>query len=361
MLSLEGKIKIPALAAPKISSKPLSKYKGWAATSALSWLAIAAYFASPYYKHLLRPETKTTLVVLAAAYTVFGFIVYLLLPANKLPKSKGLIIVRTAARYVVQAKSYLARFPLDPTLALPKVTFEEKTAMLFFLVKLFFVPLMINYLFINYSYLTYYLPNYPSASEIFTISGFNQFVFPILLSVFFFIDVAIYCFGYIFESRFLGNTVRSVEPTVLGWVVALVCYVPFSNILHNYVSWHADEYMSSARVYSSFTLHVLVLVLFAVNMLASMALGAKASNLTNRGIVGRGPYAWVRHPAYASKNIAWWLTLIPVFSLAAVVSMVIWSFVYYLRSITEERHLLRDPDYQEYVKKVRYRFVPGVW
>ena len=38
--------------------------------------------------------------------------------------------------------------------------------------------------------------------------------------------------------------------------------------------------------------------------LASIALNFKSSNLTNRGIVARGPYAIVRHPAYITKNLA---------------------------------------------------------
>jgi protein-S-isoprenylcysteine O-methyltransferase Ste14 len=41
--------------------------------------------------------------------------------------------------------------------------------------------------------------------------------------------------------------------------------------------------------------------------------------------------------------------------------MSFWSLLYFLRAITEERHLGNDPDYREYCKKVRYRFVPGVW
>ncbi len=54
-----------------------------------------------------------------------------------------------------------------------------------------------------------------------------------------------------------------------------------------------------------------LLVALAVFSWASIALGFKASNLTNRGIVTHGPYAFVRHPAYAAKNLAWWLGALP--------------------------------------------------
>ncbi len=40
--------------------------------------------------------------------------------------------------------------------------------------------------------------------------------------------------------------------------------------------------------------------------------------------------------------------------------MLIMSGIYYARAITEERHLSRDPEYQLYMKKVPYRFIPGV-
>jgi len=41
--------------------------------------------------------------------------------------------------------------------------------------------------------------------------------------------------------------------------------------------------------------------------------------------------------------------------------MLAWSAVYFVRAWTEERHLLADPEYQAYVQKVRYRFIPGIY
>jgi len=74
----------------------------------------------------------------------------------------------------------------------------------------------------------------------------------------------------------------------------------------------------------------------------------------------RGPYAYIRHPAYIAKNLGWWLTLIPIMSAPVFISMSIWSYVYYLRAITEERHLLKDKDYRGYCKNVKYKFIPCV-
>jgi len=119
------------------------------------------------------------------------------------------------------------------------------------------------------------------------------------------------------------------------------------------------------------SLNVALLLLMAIYASASVALGLKASNLTHRGIVARGPYAVVRHPAYLTKNLAWWIGSIPIISAGydlsfidgtkAVVAMAGWSAVYVLRALTEEDHLRGvDVDYANYAARVRYRFVPGI-
>jgi protein-S-isoprenylcysteine O-methyltransferase Ste14 len=104
---------------------------------------------------------------------------------------------------------------------------------------------------------------------------------------------------------------------------------------------------------------------------ASVALGFKASNLTHRGIVSRGPYAVIRHPAYVCKNVAWWIGSIPAVDAAfnqstfaglqVSVSVVAVTALYVLRALTEEDHLRSvDGEYAAYASKVRYRFVPGL-
>ncbi len=37
-----------------------------------------------------------------------------------------------------------------------------------------------------------------------------------------------------------------------------------------------------------------------------------------------------------------------------------WNLLYILRAITEERHLGKFEEYREYIKKVKYRFIPWV-
>ena len=45
--------------------------------------------------------------------------------------------------------------------------------------------------------------------------------------------------------------------------------------------------------------------------------------------------------------------------LLAVASVALWTTIYLLRALTEERHLLMlDNGYSQYMKNVRYRFIP---
>jgi protein-S-isoprenylcysteine O-methyltransferase Ste14 len=102
-----------------------------------------------------------------------------------------------------------------------------------------------------------------------------------------------------------------------------------------------------------------------------VALGLRASNLTNRGIVSGGPYRFVRHPAYATKNLAAWIAALPALAdafarswslgLWILACVILWTMIYVVRALTEERHLLMlDNGYAEYQAKIRYRFIPGL-
>ena len=87
-----------------------------------------------------------------------------------------------------------------------------------------------------------------------------------------------------------------------------------------------------------------------------MAFGLRFSNLTYRGVLTNGPYAFTRHPAYLSKNAFWWLSTLPFLTTGstadairntAILALV--SAVYWWRAKTEERHLAAaDAKYPAY-------------
>ena len=166
--------------------------------------------------------------------------------------------------------------------------------------------------------------------------------------------------GYASESRWLGNKTRSVEPTALGWVACIFCYPPFNGVLGTYLPLETG----ANRITDQTVLLVfrgLTVLFFAVYSSATVAFGWKFSNLTNRGVVTRGPYAYIRHPAYVCKCSAWWLEHIPTMTLTKAFFLTLLCGVYALRAWTEERHLSRDPDYRAYKKKTPWVILPGVY
>jgi protein-S-isoprenylcysteine O-methyltransferase Ste14 len=116
-------------------------------------------------------------------------------------------------------------------------------------------------------------------------------------------------------------------------------------------------------------INAILLSCFACYAYASVSLGFKCLNLMHRGIVRRGLYRTIRHPAYLFKNLAWWTGAIPLLVNLAQTSLkdffwtgfciAGWSCIYGLRALSEERHLSRHADYRVYMKQVRFRFIPG--
>ena len=117
----------------------------------------------------------------------------------------------------------------------------------------------------------------------------------------------------------------------------------------------------------SILVSLVMLALIGVYTWATVAFGLRFSNLTNRGIICSGPYRFVRHPAYITKNLFWWLEAMPFMAadwrvgVRCCICLLGVNLIYGLRAWTEERHLLREPHYREYCQRVRGRFIPGVW
>jgi protein-S-isoprenylcysteine O-methyltransferase Ste14 len=79
-------------------------------------------------------------------------------------------------------------------------------------------------------------------------------------------------------------------------------------------------------------------------------------------VIDTGPYAVVRHPMYASALL--YLIGMPLLLGSWYGLMAVPLFVLGLapRAVFEERLLRRDlPGYADYMSRVRYRLVPGVW
>jgi hypothetical protein len=249
-----------------------------------------------------------------------------------------------------------------------------KQAGLALLLKFFFAPLMINWC-LNHcgdaanSVVQFFdgVREGNSGRQLFDSSLFWA-CFQLIL----FVDTLLFTIGYIVEVPALGNRIRTVDPTFFGWAICLACYPPFNDFTGRFLEWQSSDFPHFENTAVHFSANIALLTSLAIYSWASVALGFKASNLTNRGIVGHGPYAFVRHPAYAAKNLAWWIGALPnlylVFasgdwrnSAYALLALCGWTTIYALRAITEERHLLlTNNGYAEYMTRVKWRFIPGV-
>jgi protein-S-isoprenylcysteine O-methyltransferase Ste14 len=222
------------------------------------------------------------------------------------------------------------------------------------LVKAFFIPLM--FVFVNNDLATLWSGQYGTQLDF-------QHIFQQLYDLLFLLDVLLAVIAYTLTLRILDNHVRSVEPTIGGWIICLICYRPLVDAQAPYIQYELDN-VYWGNVFSPYPLLYVfwgsaILFLVFIYVWSTAAFGLRFSNLTHRGIITDGPYRWVKHPAYLAKNLSWWLISIPFVSgagwLIAIQSCIMLgtaNLIYYLRAKTEERHLAADPvyrDYQDYI------------
>ncbi|MDQ6962839.1 MAG: methyltransferase [Mariprofundaceae bacterium] len=241
---------------------------------------------------------------------------------------------------------------------------RSKKLFLSWLVTLFFLTLMFRFLNVE-------LGGFRDALAVIRedsfshLSFFQQYhaVYLFFFHFIFVIDVGIAVVAYAVANRWLDNRVRSVDPTLKGWVFALICYPPlnsgFTGQFFGYDRFPTQQVVSSEWVLM--ILMALILTCFFIYVWSTVSLGFKFSNLCHRGLVTSGPYKYLRHPAYTTKNIAWWLDYTYVFSNGwAFLAMVVASLIYIMRGVTEEKHLSHDPAYLAYCNKVQGRFWPDM-
>ena len=79
-------------------------------------------------------------------------------------------------------------------------------------------------------------------------------------------------------------------------------------------------------------------------------------------VISTGPYAVVRHPMYVAILIIYGFTPIALGSYYGLIPVAAIPVVLILRILNEEKVLAKNLEgYVEYMKKVRYRLIPGIW
>jgi protein-S-isoprenylcysteine O-methyltransferase Ste14 len=78
-------------------------------------------------------------------------------------------------------------------------------------------------------------------------------------------------------------------------------------------------------------------------------------------VIDAGPYAFVRHPAYAACLLFVGIAL-SLGSYWALIPATLSCLVLILRTRWEDRTLRDEPTgYEDYSRRVHYRLIPGVW
>jgi protein-S-isoprenylcysteine O-methyltransferase Ste14 len=360
--------------------------KHYLASALVYGSVLLLYTFHPWFGNLLGGQVNGVYPALVvyyhvyAAYLILAPAVFLLWRPQSLWASKNVRIVG----YLWRAARGLGRQASRDL----KPTYEEKHALMFLLIKIIYAPWMISSFMNEYASAAAVIPAFAKVDEAAKLLRISptlfklDAVYELMYHAVFVIDSAIFMFGYHWEAGFLRNKLRYTETNLFHILVCLACYGPFNLATSQFfgtsnqsvlILWHGD-----IRSPVTWVLRGLAMCFMLLLLSSSLSMATRASNLTNRGIVTWGPYAIVRHPGYFAKNMFWLMTLIPMFvpnnadptftwpaylmySARLVWGAMGWGMLYFLRAITEERLLMRDPDYVAYCKKVRYRFIRWVY
>jgi protein-S-isoprenylcysteine O-methyltransferase Ste14 len=363
---------------PRASVKQVLKH--YAGSVAIYGSLLLLLTLNPWFRTLLSISFEGVTGIriysyLFAAYVVLAPVLLLITRPRSLWTSKNLLILGWLWR--------LARAPFradrKQTWHHCKPDYRETNAAMFLLIKVVFGPLMLHSALLELSNIPMlrfrlnFQASWLDAADVW---------FLVIVSGIFLLDSTLFFIGYTTEAGFLRNRLRYAETNLFRILVCVACYAPFNMVTTHILGPSNHDvgirFQADLNHPMTWILRGLALLFMLLMVSTSLFLFTKASNLTNRGIVTTGPYALVRHPGYLAKNLFWLTTLVPLFfpdteafgfswSTHAIVcattllGLLAWGSIYFLRAITEEQFLLKDPEYVAYCRKVRYRFIPWVY
>ncbi len=201
-----------------------------------------------------------------------------------------------------------------------------------------------------------------------TAGSFIEFITRLDLAIFGVIVLSILP-GYIFASRLIGTELKKVDRTWFGWVINLSCYPPVNAAIFG--SWvrymPASEVSATYHGLPSWAYHTLshpailyvvafLVIFFAlIHLWGEAIVGIRAANISSRGILTTGPFAFTRHPIYVSKCFQWACLYFPFLNAIGVLNSIQSGFLFLLvcaiytgRALGEERLLATDEKYVRY-------------
>lgn len=145
---------------------------------------------------------------------------------------------------------------------------------------------------------------------------------------------------------------RDVDRNVFHQGVALVAF--FSGLAFQDTPTENSKLILASTIVTAFATIIGTLILLNLGRAFGILIAV-------RKVETKGFYSIVRHPMYAS-DIIWKLGMfLKKPSTVNTIIMLIGTAAYVYRAILEERLLSRDPEYANYMQRVRYRFIPGLF
>ena len=128
--------------------------------------------------------------------------------------------------------------------------------------------------------------------------------------------------------------------------------------------FHWSDIVPAAGVMAGLVIVAIGLGLFGWSMLVNRFFSFAVRTQADRGhqVISEGPYAIVRHPAYAGQLLFFVASGVALNSLLSIIPLVIGGSFLIRRTAIEDR-MLHDElaGYADYAAKVRYRLIPGIW
>ncbi len=104
--------------------------------------------------------------------------------------------------------------------------------------------------------------------------------------------------------------------------------------------------------------YLLILYVFLINSYAARVVEVEKG----QKVITTGPYGIVRHPMYSSSLLFFGFTPLALGSFWGLVPALFLPVIFIVRLLDEEKELIENlGGYREYMQKVRYRLIPGIW
>ena len=153
-------------------------------------------------------------------------------------------------------------------------------------------------------------------------------------------------------DRVLVPLVAFLAPMIIAVVAGLDHRYGWSTPLSPVV-----QYVAAFLVFVGYGVSVWAM---AVNRFFSAV--ARVQKDRGQTVVTSGPYGIVRHPSYAGGMLAALAAPFMLSALWALLPSLLFLVPLIVRTAFEDRLLISDLEgYEEYVQRIRYRLIPGIW